>query len=108
MDGAFGGVSPTGMIHMGVFTERAPFPRVVTHEVIDGEIGPEAARVSRDGAVREMEVSLVLSEDVARVLHSWLGEKVEQLSRLKRESAEIRRKAENKKKAQKKKKGRSR
>jgi hypothetical protein len=43
VDGAFGGVSPTGnYIRMAIFNEGQPIPEKITHSIIRGnQLGPE-------------------------------------------------------------------
>jgi hypothetical protein len=77
-DGVFGGVSPKGLITMTFFSERAPIPQQVTHELVAGRLGKELEelRVSLEGILREAEVCVVLDIDMARVLVGWLQEKI--------------------------------
>lgn len=83
-DGAVGGVTPTGLIHFAVYSERPAIPRRQVFEVADDEgggkrLGPELLekRVSRDGFVREMPVDVMLSVNVAESLAQWLMQQVE-------------------------------
>ena len=43
VDGAFGGVSPTGRsVHMAIYSERRPLPRKTVHSIEeDGDLGDE-------------------------------------------------------------------
>ena len=79
-DGAVGGVTPTGNIHLALYSERHPIPRRVVHQVHDRRLGAVLPNetVSRDAIVREMDVDVFLSIDVARNLHRWLGEKIKE------------------------------
>jgi hypothetical protein len=49
---------------------------VVTGE---GKLGEEikGRRVSKEGVIPEIEVGVIVDVDVAKTLHSWLGEKIE-------------------------------
>lgn len=72
-DGAFGGVSPRGLIHMALFSERFPLPDVVVHEVVKGErLGDETRREVRGDIVRDVEVSVLMKPDTAVSLAKWL------------------------------------
>jgi len=78
-DGAIGGITPSGMIHFALYSERHPIPRRLVHEVgTDGELGPsiDSETIARDAIVREMEVDIFLTPPVAKSLHKWLGEKI--------------------------------
>src|SRR4051812_48004722 len=60
-DGAFGGIAPSGSIHMQIYSERQPIPTKVTHPVENGQVGPEilARRQGRKAIVREVEIDVV-------------------------------------------------
>lgn len=80
-DGAIGGVTPAGLIHFAFYNERLAIPRQITHLIKpDGELGERVFEetVARDAIVREMDVDVVLSVDVAENLHKWLEEKIEE------------------------------
>jgi hypothetical protein len=69
-DGAFIGLTQTGLT-VNFFTERQPIPRRVVHKVgRDGAIGEEIMeqRVVRDAVIRDTEVSILMSLDVAKGL----------------------------------------
>lgn len=79
VDGAFGGVMPTGAgLTMTVFTERTPIPKSVTHVVEDGVLGDEdrSKRDVLDGVVRVVGATLHMDLDQARSLHEWLGKHI--------------------------------
>ena len=83
-DGAIGGITPSGMIHFALYSERHPIPRRLVHEVgADGELGPliDSETIARDAIVREMEVDIFLTPPVAKSLYKWLGEKISDLER---------------------------
>src|SRR5690349_9267361 len=78
-DGAIGGITPSGYIHFALYSERAAIPRRVVHSIEGGQLGSpiEAESVTRGAFVREMDVDVFLNADVARNLHTWLGEQLE-------------------------------
>lgn len=79
-DGAIGGVTPSGQIHVAFYSERNPIPRRVIHSVgSDGKLGEEIGRESREAIVREMDFDLFLSLRVAKSVHEWLGARIEEL-----------------------------
>lgn len=91
VDGVFGGLSPTGEISASLFSQRPPIPQLTVQTLkSENELGDEivAERVSKDGIVREMEVSLVLSPQVAEAFAKWLMERVEQHKKLKADTEE--------------------
>jgi len=76
VDGALGGVAPSGMVVASVFNERPPIPVRVVHRLDAlGRLEGEATEVvARDGFVREVEAELVMTLEVAKNLHEWLGQ----------------------------------
>ncbi len=80
IDGAMGGVLPTGNISVTFWSERLPIPRVVVHEVTtEGTLGdpiPEKQE-GKQGVIREIEVATVLDPIVALQISQWLKEKAE-------------------------------
>ena len=83
-DGVIGGPSPNGRgIHMSLWSERAPIPLQVIHELDDqGHMGKEVERVQRDGIVREVEVDIVITLDTAEAMANWLNNQVASLKKL--------------------------
>ncbi len=79
-DGAFGGVAPSGAIHMAIYSERQAIPTKVVHKIEGGRIGPEIPdkREGRAAIVREVEVDVVLEIQQATVLRDWLTDKINQ------------------------------
>ncbi len=87
VDGVFGGPTPQGLFNLAFFSERAPIPTIMEHVVLteDGrgraKLGEEikAKRIARDGIVREIEISAVMSVDTAEALMTWLKGHIEKL-----------------------------
>ena len=91
-DGAYGGMTPHGEIFVSVFSERPPIPTMMVNRLDDGgRLGDEIReeRQSRDGIVREAEVGLTLSVEVAKSLIEWLQQKVEEAERLREVSRDL-------------------
>lgn len=85
VDGAFGGIGPSGSLHMSVYNERQPIPQKVVHQLIDGKtLGPEIAgkRESRQAMIREVEVDLVFDLPQAIAIREWLDTRIAQLQKL--------------------------
>ncbi len=73
VDGAIGGITPRGLIHMAVYSERPPIPKTTTHELTDtGLLGAMFNSEVKEGIVREMEADLMLSIQAATELRDWL------------------------------------
>ncbi|MCG6868411.1 MAG: hypothetical protein LJE91_06665 [Gammaproteobacteria bacterium] len=80
VDGAIGGLTTKGFLHIALFTERGPIPKKTIHEILpDGTLGKEVVekRESKEGIVRLMEVDLFMNEDTARDLRNWLDQELE-------------------------------
>ncbi len=76
VDGANGGVAPSGFIQMGLFSERVAIPRLMVYRIReDGKLGEEIQdqRESREGIVREVEVLAVIDPPTARSIALWLN-----------------------------------
>jgi hypothetical protein len=79
-DGAIGGVTPNGQIHIAFYSERHAIPRRVVHTIDStGKLGDEIGRESRDAIVREMDFDLFLTLSVAKSVHQWLGDRIAEL-----------------------------
>lgn len=90
-DGAFGGVTTRGLIHMDLFSERNPIPQMMTLQVQpDGRLGEEIAggTVKREGVVREMEVGATMDLSTAKAILTWLQDKIDVLERLQQSTPE--------------------
>lgn len=78
-DGAIGGITPNGHIHMALFSERQAIPRrIVTKVNPDGTLGdqvPEQTE-SRNSIVREMDVDVIMTVDAAELLRDWLIQRI--------------------------------
>ncbi len=80
-DGAIGGLTPNGHIHMALYSERAAIPRRMVFPLEANKLGGEiqSERVSRDAYVREIDVDVMMTLDVAEALRQWLDDKVKEL-----------------------------
>lgn len=76
--GAYGGIAGSGLLNLNLFTERAPIPSSITYELIEGGfLGEEISRTSRDGIIREVQIGLLMDENTARSLISFLTKALE-------------------------------
>lgn len=92
VDGAVGSVTPAGTLHFALYNERPAIPRQITHLLkADGSLGErlDEETVSRDAFVREMEVDVILTVDVAESLRNWLEDKIKEARGLQAKAAEI-------------------
>jgi hypothetical protein len=79
-DGAIGGSTPSGHIHLALFSERPAIPRRLVAPVLNGVLGdplPEET-VVREGMIRELDIDLMMSvsaaEEIGRLLLRMAGD----------------------------------
>lgn len=86
-DGAIGNIAPSGLIFVGLYSERGAIPQTMVHELTDtGQVGPEHSdeRIGKKGIVREVEVGAMMSAETATALITWLQEKVDLVQAMRR------------------------
>ena len=83
-DGAIVGITPSGHIHMALFSERPAIAREITHAFEGGKLGDviEQETVSRAGYVREMDVDAMLDLQTAKDLCTLLTQKVKEFEEI--------------------------
>jgi hypothetical protein len=78
-DGAWGGLTARGTIHMALFSERPTIPQTQVLQVTnEGKLGPpipEQTKKRPAELVREVEVEVIMSYETAQALHAWLEDK---------------------------------
>ncbi len=76
VDGVIGGMSPNARyLNLNLWSERLPVPRETVQIVnADGSLGEEVKekRVSKDGIIRELEVSAMMDIRTARSIANWI------------------------------------
>ena len=78
VDGAYGGVTPRGLIVAHLFSERPPIPQQLIHSVTpDGKLGSETRKVGKEGVIREVEAGIILDVREATSLVKWLQQKID-------------------------------
>lgn len=89
-DGIFGGITPQGLLQVAFFSERFPIPTQMAYEVTpEGKLGKEIPelRVSRGALVRELDVSVLMNGEIAKALHTWLGDHLKKLEEFHRKKS---------------------
>jgi len=87
-DGAVGNIAPSGLIFVGLYSERSAIPQMMVHDVTEtGQVGPErlSERLSKNGIVREVEVGATMSVETAITFVAWLQEKIDLLQKNKKD-----------------------
>ncbi len=80
VDGAIGGPTPAGFIHIAFYCERPAIPQRVAHGInSDGTLGAEIPTYteSRGSIVRELDCDAFMSVQTARALRDWLSSTIE-------------------------------
>ena len=91
VDGAIGGVTPRGLIHMAVFSERPAIPQSSEQEITaQGTLGAERGKEGKEGIVRELDVDLILSKQSATDLRDWLSARLKELEGVEMEIQKVR------------------
>lgn len=86
-DGIIGSVTPSGLIFLGLYSERSAIPQVMVHEIMEtGQVGAERQdeRQGKKGVVREVEIGATMSVETATSIIGWLQEKVDLIQKLRK------------------------
>lgn len=76
-DGAWGGISPKGDIHIALYNERAAIPDISRLVVApDGKVLEPETFEAASKLVREVEADVIVDLGTARALRAWLDNKI--------------------------------
>lgn len=84
VDGAWGGITPQGAIQMDLYSQKHEVPASTTYDVLKEDPSSQRSnlkekRTVNRGFVREVEVEVIMSPEVARTLKTWLEERLAML-----------------------------
>lgn len=82
VDGAHGGLTPSKLVHMTVYCDRAPIPKVMSFKLNpDRSLGEEVReeREAREGIIREVEATLLMDRSTAVAFRDWLQARIAQI-----------------------------
>lgn len=83
VDGAWGGISPSGDIVMSTYNERAPIPDVQEFNITaEGKLNLVTQETTSQGIMREVEVAMSMRPEAALAMANWLLDKVRQIEKL--------------------------
>jgi hypothetical protein len=83
-NGAWGGITTRGDIHLDFFVERQATPESLTQTVSDdGVLGPPVDSEETRPVVREIQVGVLLSPEQTKNLVDFLNDKLKQLEQIK-------------------------
>lgn len=83
VDGAMGGLTPGGLLHAAVYSERGAIPTLVEAIVApDGSVVSQEVKASRRGVVREIDADLVMSIQTAIEFRDWLDKTIKRFEEI--------------------------
>ena len=80
MDGAWGGITGHGLIHMDLFSEYKSPPDSVKMQFEVGKPPKELLREGGEAITREREVTAILSLQTATLIRDWLSQKLDEIA----------------------------
>jgi len=81
-DGVWGGVTPTGQIIMGIWTQFNTYPEHLTYDVTpEGSLENERRSPTDSLLTRQIEAEIIMSVDLARSMRDWLNDKIRDFER---------------------------
>lgn len=87
VDGAIGGITPRGLIHLSVYSERPAIPQSQQHEISpEGRILDPNETEGKLGIVRELDADLIMSKQGAVELRDWLTARIDELDEMQKKS----------------------
>lgn len=83
INGAYGGVSPSGMINANFFLDQGVMPNMQVVEITDsGKLGDIIEEVKEGDIYRETQFGALMDVKTAKLIIKWLQEKVEEQEKL--------------------------
>lgn len=84
VDGAYGGVTPKGLININFYAERLSIPKGSEFE-IENETNKLKKLSDHDGSkegiIREFETGVYMTPETAKELYDWLGEHLKSIKK---------------------------
>lgn len=80
VDGAYGGLTPKGLININFYAERFPIPKSVTHNLLDNT--SLDSEDSKQGLIREFEFGIYMDLNVAKQISDFLLNKISEFEQL--------------------------
>ncbi len=78
INGAWGGVTPRGEIHLHAYSERNCIPKTCVHNVTkDGKLGEQIDMNAGGDYVRVIQSSLIMNLSTAKSLRKWLDDMIQ-------------------------------
>ena len=82
-DGAYGGITPQGVIHLGLYVERTQDPGTTVYLLDTGEkTATEQLPARGPGWIREVEADVLLTREAATAIRNWLDDRLKQMTQV--------------------------
>src|SRR5688572_24561526 len=82
-DGAQFGITPRGALQFTLFTDQAPLPEYVLHEITpEGKLGKQIDQIKKEGIVREVAVNIIMDINTATAFISVFQETLEKAKQI--------------------------
>jgi len=88
-DGVIGGPTPQGHLHFAFYSERPPIPRRLVQPISPtGRLEDPILEKSviRDALVREVDIDVIMTVQVAEQFHHWLTARLEEMRAVMKEN----------------------
>jgi hypothetical protein len=82
VDGVIGGVTPNGLIHAAMFSERPAIPQTTEHELTGAGLGLQVTQEGREGFVRELDIDVMMTRAAAVNIKDWLEKQIAALDQI--------------------------
>ncbi len=84
-DGAVGAITPRGLVHMTLYSERAAIPKRGFRAIsVDGQsLESEEFTETIGGVVRELEVDVLMDKAIVLQIRDWLTRRLDELATVK-------------------------
>lgn len=88
VSGAWAGVTPSGLVQLGLFNDLHPMPEMVIQEVVEDTLGPEIEKLEKRGVIREVEATVVMSLSTAKLILPLIQQMIDQLETIQKAQTE--------------------
>lgn len=77
VNGAWGGVTPRKEIHMHLYSERLPIPKLSIHDINkDGTLSKKEVQIKGGNVVRLIQSSVIMDVGAAVAIRTWLDKMI--------------------------------
>lgn len=84
VNGVYGGIAPNGNINVNFYLDRVPLPDETTLNIIDGKLKENYPVKEVPEITRDVVFGVQLNYDTAISIQNWLGNKIEELRKVKK------------------------